>query len=496
MGLLSAKTSNQLIRFIKSDNASRIAGWFLLPVGSLGLLADLQVYGGVNVAYGVITAVALWLIVRAAGIWDVSDSRELMLRHASGKRHAHLVHHKPKVHLLNKSQVQVILAAFLLFGVGFLTVGLNLLFVASPSLLLVLINGLAIVVMLVTGKNRRGWFLIATATAAATLLTSISFLQPAGAFTDERILSTYLAVAYLAVTFWVVAGWRRTLENNLMGITIIVTTALVYLALVGFLANYPLYQAFQIAFISLSGVSLAYAASAWIKVSRQSFAKFFLAVAAASTMLWVYLYLDETAVVLTLVAGGLMSLMAGFLGGSYTARMLGIAAVSLATLHFLFMVQGNIYSVFGPIWQHTSVWLGAVMLATLGTVHWWYGLWQQNLKPRETLLQPIIRRSLATAAWGIILILFVQEATGLTQTVLFAVWGIWLYALSRMHHESAGVVAGAAAIILASFQFLAVDLPTLSTLEQAVGFVGFAILTLACGIYASQHYTSHKKPHR
>lgn len=496
MGLLSAKTSNQLIRFIKSDNASRIAGWFLLPVGSLGLLADLQAYGGVNVAYGVITAIALWLIVRAAGIWDVSDSRELMLRHASSKRHAHLVHHKPKVHLLNKSQVQVVLAAFLLFGVGFLVVGLNLLFVASPSLLLVLINGLAIVVMLVTGKSRRGWFLIASSTAAATLLTSISFLQPASAFIDERMLSTYLAVAYLAVTFWVVAGWRRTLESNLMGLTLIASTSLVYLALIGFLANYPLHQAFQVALISLAGVSLAYATSAWIKVSRQSFAKFFLAVAAGSTLLWVYLYLNETAVVLTLIAGGLLSLLAGFLGGSYTSRMLGIAAVSLATLHFLLMLQGNIYSVFGQVWQHTNVWLGMVVLVTLGTVHWWYGLWQQYLKPKETLLQPIIRRALATAAWGIILILLVQEATGLTQTILFAVWGIWLYALSRMHRESAGIVAGAAAIVLAGFQFLAVDLPTLSTLEQAVGFVGFAILTLACGIYASQHYTSHKKPHR
>ncbi|CAN5132013.1 hypothetical protein BH11PAT4_BH11PAT4_1450 [soil metagenome] len=495
MGLISAKTSNRIIRFLKSDNASRITGWFLLPVGSLGLLSDLQVYGGINVAYGVLTAIALWLIVRAAGIWDVSDSRELMLRHASGKHHAKHVHHAPKVQLINKQQVRYIIAGLLLLGVAFLVIGINQLFAASPSMFLLLVEGLAIVTMLLAGSKRRGWFLIASSTAAATLLSSITYLMPAGAYSDERLLSSYLAIAYVAVTFWVVSRWRRTLESNRMGIVLIFATSLTYICLVSYLADYAFHAAFQVALLSLAGISMAYATSAWIQVARQSFAKFFLLVAIGSAMFWAYLYLNETAVILMLMVIGLVSLLTGFLSASYTGRMLGLAAVSLACLHFLLMLQGSVYSVFGPIWQHTSVWLGALVVTALGMVYWWYGAWLPTLKPRETLLQPIIRRALATFAWGILLILFVQEATGLTQTILFAVWGIWLYILSKRYHEPLGIIAGSAGLLLAGFQFLAVDLPHLSTLEQAVGFIVFAILVFSGSVYVAQHYLSHKKSH-
>jgi hypothetical protein len=495
MGLISAKTSNRIIRFLKSDNASRITGWFLLPVGSLGLLSDLQVYGGINVAYGVLTAIALWLIVRAAGIWDVSDSRELMLRYASGKHHAHQVHRAPKVQLIGKQQVRYIIAGLLFLGVSFLVVGINQLFAASPSIFLILVEGLAIVTMLLAGSKRRGWFLVASSTAAATLLSSITFLMPAGAYSDERLLSSYLAIAYVAVTFWVVSRWRRTLESNRMGIVLIFATSFTYISLISYLADYAFYNAFQVALLSLSGISMAYATYSWIQVARQSFAKFFLLVAIGGAMFWAYLYLNEVAVILMLMVIGLVSLLTGFLSASYTVRMVGLAAVSLASLHFLLMLQGSVYSAFGPIWQHTSIWLGALVLAMAGLVYWWYGVWQTVLKPRETLLQPIIRRALATLAWGIILILLVQEATGLTQTILFAVWGIWLYFLSKHHHEPAGIIAGSAGIILAGFQFLAVDLPVLSPLEQAVGFIAFAILALCGSIYVAQHYLSHKKPH-
>lgn len=497
MGLISAKSSSQIIRFLKSDSASRILGWFLLPVGSFGLLLDLEQFGGINVAYGVLTAISLWLIIRAAGIWDVSDSRELMLRHASGRRHAKHVHHTPKVRLFNPQQLRVVIVSLLLFGAACLAIGANLLFAASPSLFLVAVEGLAIAVMLLAGKNRRGWFLIASATAATTLLTSITFLSPPDSYLNERLLSSYLAVAYLGVTYWVVAGWQRTVENNRMGLTLIFASALVYLTLIGSLANYPLRAAWLVSFVSLAGVSLAFAAAAWIKVSRQSFAKFFLAVTMASVMLWAYLYLSETSVILMLLAGGLTSLAVGVWGPTYSARMIGASAIALGTLHYLLMLQSSYdISVYGPIWTHTTVWLGSITLAVLGTAYWWYGAALSVLKPKETLLQPVIRRSIATAAWGIILVILVQEGTGITQTILFAVWGIWLYALSRMHGEKVGLVAGVAAVVLAAFQFLAVDMQTFTRLEQAIGFIGFAIFILLCSLYVAQHYLSHKKTHR
>jgi hypothetical protein len=497
MGLISAKTSTQVIRFVKSDSASRILGWFLLPLGSLGLLTDLETYGGINVAYGVLTAIALWLILRAAGIWDVSDSRELLMRHASSKHHAVHHHHKPKTQLFTKKQIRLIIFLLLLFGGACLSIGANLLLKASPSLFLVSIEGAALGMMLVTGGKRRGWFLAASAVAAAALLSSVTFLVPAEAYGTERLVSSYLAVAYLATVFYVVSGWRRTLENSRMGVTLISASAISYTALIGMLANYPLAIAWQVAFLSLAGVALCFAARAWVITSRLSFAKFFAAVSAVSMLFWAYLYLPDTLLILVLLVPGIVTLGVGVWLPSYTSRVAGTGLISLGTLHFLLLLQANPEpSVFGPIITSPTLWLAAIVLLVLGTAHWWYGIALPILKPKETLLQPVIRRAIATAAWGSILVLLVQYASGLAQTLLFVVWGIWLVALGKMHEEKMAVVAGTSAVVLAAFQFLAVDITTFSVLEQAIGFMGFAIVVLLLSLYVANHYLSHKKVRR
>lgn len=494
--LFSITNVRRVLRFYSVGATNRVGAWAFLTLGSLGLLLDILRFNEVNMFYGLLTVLGLWMIVRHSGLIDAGDTVEHLRLHAgkASAGHAH-AHHVAPHHALGKpiKAIQVVLL-----------VAAGILLVAAATYLYDLSRGSFFLITLLTslvitwfGRWRGSdiWFGTGSLLVMTTMFAAVDTLQPAEQFRFERLSVSYMAPLLLLMVCFYLSSRRRTLENSAFNKVLLTTTCGVYLCVLGWMSPFNGDAPWQIGLLSLLGISGAFALYTWIKQGRHSFAKHFLVVSIAALTIFCYLYMSITAVTLIITLFALVALLAGFLLPSYTARMVGLGLLKLSFLQYMLMILGDDTRAVTSITQLPAVWIGAVLAILYLVVAWWYEAFQAS-KPAEKLLKSVIQQGLVAGALGIALAIAATSFDAIYQSLTYVLWGVAVITVAKANHLQFWRWIGAGVGALGAIQLFLLDLPALSDTARLLSFAAFAILILLISLWIGSNHTHHGKHYK
>ena len=437
--------SMRSLRHVGTEVHQRIAGWFLLTVGILGLLTDLNSLNSVNVPYLIMLAGGMWLLARNLHLFDEGETATLLRTqhyHEHQKPKLHARYHHVQQHITAQKAQEIIstLRVFLLVvGAIALSVSTVLLWQYEPIGFLFFLALASMVLVVLAFHNRSTiWLLVGTLfTLVSILQASATSLQTAD-YQDALFVAfaTIPVVIFLIITYYQQTHQYRRFIGGILGLA-----SASYLVTWLQFPSLPLATSFEVGLISLSLLSALMALFSWARRQRISYAKYFLLISLSALFMYVYLFWSSTAVTLLWLTAALASLVVGFMIPSYSARMLGLACLSVAVLYYLLVVIPDPLTVSGPLWTQAQVWVGISLLISLGVSYWWYGF--IDAKSKEKMLLPAIKSFFIASGSAAIFSLLLVESTSMAERgILSCLGAVILFLGAKMYKSSSALLCG------------------------------------------------------
>lgn len=518
-------SSNWRVSLKTSEDRARVFGWGLTTLALLGLfLAGSQYVPFAGAFFGTALVIGLILIAAASGFLGHSDSYLQLLSEdkASRRLHARDLHRHPAAQTFSRISPQnSLLALGILLLAGLLSwnavtstanpwyqlvpPALLLVFIAvwagraqkrdAALSAIVLLTALFFVaanpfVALITAIASfaliwvLGWerFDLAIITWSGAGLSLAAFGQAYWGLArlTEPEMAALVAAAFsgLILTALPYAARRRTLSDRDISRFLIALTPVLALSVMTGAGPYEPFQNLLAGLLlTIVGYSaLAYAG--WLAHGRLSYAKYFLTVALAGLLFFMYLLLDSVSIALLWFILGVVVTAAGFALPSYTARLVGMFVLAIAVLHYLFTVL-SAPQIAGPVLLHDRVWLGLVIAMFLPAIALWYQ--QAHVNDRERRLAPLAALGLSATAFVILLSLGYLELAGPYQSGGWMLLGAGTIAFSQYTRLKSLRYCGAALFLVATLKLVAFDIFTLATTSRMLLLLVVALFLIALG---------------
>lgn len=444
------------------DDICRVVGWALLSAALL-MAASLNVFSlPVVITLDLALIIALWLILRSARLFGLSDSTRhlLMESRADRKSSASHLHARPALLFVGPTSNPglFLLEAILLVVVATVTASLALLaciHVFSFASLLALVAALALA--LVIAIRRRALSLATLFLIAAYLLLLV---QPISA--NSLLLGMVLTVGCL-FAFWDSHVWPLRFTLLLGGFSLIFRASmagiglhyaiplgllfLVYIQAAPFVASRRLADeretvrlylgaafvlgqililandqlASEPARLALAALPALLALSlgivAWSVHARFSYAKYFWLIGLALLTLLAVFSLSAPVLCLLFFLAGIVILGLGTYASSHSSRQAGLSLMALAVLAY-----------FGEqLVGADRLVVGLFLGLSLPIIAAWYA--QMRLAGREATLRPGIGMGLQAGGVLVLFLLILQVSAGVTQSLLWMALGLATYLL-------------------------------------------------------------------
>jgi hypothetical protein len=532
----------------KSDEQrSRMGGWFIIILSTLGLLNGQVNIPVVTGLFGFTLILGFWLLVRSSGVFEMSESTEkLFLEHRAKKASAaHSLHGKPSVHKGEKPEdffSHMVRFAFLIMGgivlglvlswllnqyvtdalsrlLPLLVVMLGclyyaiakdtkwLLYIASIGLYSLLLlsdlplYSLSIILVLTPILVFAGWKrndlvypgVLAVLAYGSLIRWLYAFVQPGNypklinldQWTNER----YVIFASILIFFIVLVApffaRRRAIEDRDAARFVMVTSTIGYLFTFGWLNEYLGMYRWFVALFSLVILLACFAYLSWVRYQRFSYAKYFLGLAVGCAIVFAYTYLDSVAVTLLWFMISVVLLTVGFLMNSYTARISGLLLLSLTGLQYMLVILPNPEQYAGPVWLHERVWLGIILSIYLPILALWFK--DAKLQATESKLVPVYISSFFSASFFFLFAIIFFEGGDVWQTLLWLILAFAGIAVGAMQRIPVLRTLGLSLLFIAVIKLFLVDALTFSMVWQVITLSLFGVLLVSGGLAAHKY---------
>jgi hypothetical protein len=522
-----------------SEQRGRFFGWAISIFALLGLISGWgNGYPLIGLFFAIALIIGLVLIASASGFIAHSDSHmELAKEHRPTKKvHAHALHHRASIAGLKatlpiKNDQMALTIGFLLLA---LLLGWSLAMTFTDPLIQLMVPALALTLVGVWAtikRNRTISFacvlilaillyvaaspLMALMAALAGFsviwiagwesqdqdllaltgfgLTMVSFGQVywgIGRLTDaERVAVISAALMGLLLTALSYATSRRDLERRDISRIALVLSPIAALTSVTVAGPYSYPQNLLVGLLLLTVGYGAMAYVGWLSHQRLSYAKYFLAAALGSLLLFVYLFLDPVSVALIWFILAVVVTAAGFTLPSYSARLLGLGLLVVAVLHYLFTILGA-DQVAGPIFLRDRVWLGIIMGLFLPALGLWYR--EAKLKTVEGQLGPIITSALSAAGFLILFAIGYLDIPIPYQSMMWLIVALAAMSYGRRTDLRVISIGGFVLILVALSKLLGFDIFTISVGDRLLTLLVVAILLILVGFILPQRSNRRK----
>lgn len=533
-----AKDESQRLRFI---------GWFMIAASTTGILGGWVNAPVVATLFSLCLVIGFWLLVRAAGLFDMSESthqlyEEYRTRKASS---AHQVHKAAHIHTASSTAEVMTGAIRVLFMVmGGLVLGLVLAWfltqrVADPLTrflpILVVVLGclyyaisqkkqallyfvtlalygllamsdlplysLAIILVLTPVLAYVGWSLkdrffpglLAFLSYASLLRWLWNFTQtdnfprllPVTSWMNERYLILAGSLLFFVVLVAPFIARRREIEERESVRFVLATSTIGYVLTFGWLAEYLGSYRWFVTLFSLVILLACFGYLSWVRYQRFSYAKYFLALALATLVIFAYTYLDTVAIALLWFIAGVVTTTLGFLLNSYTARMTGMLLLALTVAQYIVGILPNPEQYAGPVLLHERVWLGIIISIYLPVLALWFK--DTKLRGTETKLVPVYINTLFSASLLLLFAMLTLESTGMLQTLWWIILGMGGLLVGVW--QRVALLRGLSALLLggAFAKFFLVDTDQFSTSGQVAALAAFGALLIIGGLLAHRY---------
>ncbi len=508
-----------------SQSVNRMLGWGIVTLSALGFLSNIT---NQSVVYLLIisSAVGIWLIVQASGVIEESDSARILAHQeragtAPTAHHTHVSVHVPNKHLTRvhwgilsvgtfvaiaaltysitasatslQQQTMIFLILFVLGAVevirrGFskplqylLIVACYLTILMMPSLwIAVTVTLLITAAVLIYSWEAKDATLRTFAIAAALYLTQI-WLVPSDALATTlteliRFLSGLILSAAAIIPFLIE---RRTLKDQDVVRTSLVVGAsgLLLTLLSSSLRDFDFGWILSLGSTGLVLTGLS--GFAWIHNQRLSYAKHLLTLALASWFLCFYIAFSSSTTTLLLLIVGVAVIAVGFTLPSYSARLVGLGALTLAVLNYLLILLPEPLTYSGSPLMQERVWVGITIAVFLPVLAHWYAL--AKVRGIEQLLIPTITLASYSLSFMILFSVIYLDATSVAQTLLWLVLSLVGMVGGSLLRLRLLTYLGAATFIISFLTVAFSTNPDLSILQRIMLLLVIGIILLVVG---------------
>jgi hypothetical protein len=479
-------------RVLTSLRGRRVLAWFLITYGLASLLLDYLTSQALNQPAAVLAVIGFGLLASAYRIFDVSDSVE-RLRAAQQLVQRGIESSALHVHPQSKREV---LQAEHRHRIWIVAALLGILIVASPFLLLggsftallaVVAAAIGVsVVAVIRAQDKPLRFSLAVLAATGLILLAITLVRVE---TIEATAIACISVLYLVAVLYGIARTPQSLPVRRL--LVVVLMLVIPTFIVAFAATSVLLYSsgVVVAAVASVGMLLAMALLAWQGYGRDSYAKYFLIGATVVILLFLYQIISSPALVLTWLIIAMPALALGVLLPSYSARMVALAALALAVIHYILGVLGGEaiivpYAIMAP-----SFWVGLVLSGCLGLVSWWYQE-VSVLKGRERRMQKLLTQLCRAVSATILLSAILASADPFIRLVGTTFWTVLMAWWAQRRKSQNALIAALFGGMVLIITLLVVDLSAATIELRTVMYVlaSMGMVTLL-GILTYNHFT-------
>ncbi len=453
MGRTIKTTAEKLLR-MSNPNLSRVLGWALLVFSLLSMSTQFAQTSEISFVYVITLAIGVWLMIRAIGVLEEGETaRHLKIKHLQHQvLHASRVHTGKRVmpsrkaistHIRERLTSEYVLGLIVCLALA-LSVVSAAFFI--PILFIAVTTSLCIYLILL-GMMRKSVITLGVAQVIgmALLFNAAQWFGGGATYALEQVFINVLGAVIIIASVFCLGNIPRTHANHIVGRVVIINAFLFYVCAATGLVTTGTLNNLGYALLTFAAAMGPAAAFAWIRFERSSFAKYLATAAVLAVLAFAYLYLSTVAVTLIWFISAVSFFMFGFGLPSYSARIMGLTLLAGTFINYMLLLVPGGERVAGSFWMQESFWLGVLLSIFMLLVAGWYNA--ILLSGMEAYLRPLLRRSLMLASYAVVTIIIVASASGLTQTVVLALFGA-IGALLGVFMRSRWTVLGGSAIAL------------------------------------------------